>query len=161
MKKISLEELIGLYHSNEKNRYKKVVSMLYRFASEGETILTIVNGKLETIKKAGNDEVVLKNLEIGGSAEEYIIKGESFRKRYIKSNEEESFIINNVTWEKAEAIGEIFAFKYEGETIKFDAPWGEEMLCENGDYIAHPVDGNDTDYYRIEKEAFNCTYKEI
>ena len=52
------------------------------------------------------------------------------------------------------------AFCYHGETIEFVAPWGEKMLCEDGDYIASPPNGSPDDIYRIEKETFAQTYME-
>jgi hypothetical protein len=55
---------------------------LFRQAIDGETILTIVSGKLETIKLAKDTDVILRNIEIGGSAELYAINEESFKKRY-------------------------------------------------------------------------------
>ena len=47
---------------------------------------------------------------------------------------------------------------YSGETISFKAPWGENMFCEDGDFIAKPIEGVFDDIYRIEKKTFETTY---
>jgi hypothetical protein len=122
-------------------------------------VLTIVSGKLETIKTAQPGEVVLRNIELGSSAEMYIIGGESFEKRYTPL--EKKHYVDQIEWRMAEAKGEAVAFPYDGDIIAFQAPWGEEMVCYPGDYIASPVGGKETDVYRIERETFEQTYFEI
>jgi hypothetical protein len=41
------------------------------------------------------------------------------------------------------------------------APWNEQMMCVEGDFIARPVPGDESDIYRIEKDTFFMTYKEV
>jgi hypothetical protein len=57
------------------------------------------------------------------------------------------------------ANGSCHAFEYEGQAFAFEAPWGERMIVNPGDYIATPTIGSD-DIYRIERNAFLATYRE-
>ncbi len=57
------------------------------------------------------------------------------------------------------AVGNCFAFKYYGPTISFKAPWGEDMICKEGDFICSTSKESLDDVYRIEKDAFMATYK--
>lgn len=159
MKHLTKEELLTLWEENTDKiqHYKKFGQFLYRSAIEGEAILTIVSGKLETIKVAGVQEVVLRNITINSSAETYVIAEKMFFQRYTPISKQ--YKIEGTIWYVAEAKGEAYAFLYSGETITFEAPWGEPMVCEKGDYIASPVAGKSSDIYRIEKQTFKDTYR--
>lgn len=152
------EEIQELFNLAEKQHYVKSGSFIYRMAIPGEAIFTIVNGKLETIKIGEPTNFVLRNIEIGSSAETYIIDEKNFWKRYeIVSGVE--LIIDGTKWLGVKAKGEIMAFEYRGPNITFMAPWDAEMLCEEGDYIAWPIGSTKDDIYRIEKDTFKQTYK--
>lgn len=154
---LSKEEILNLFLSKETAQYKKRGRFLAREAVIGESVLTIVAGKLETIKRVEDlGSYVLRNIEIGSSAEMYIVAKDTYLKRYDTVNEYHT--IDKYSWQVVVAKGEIDAFEYHGETIKFIAPWNEEMLCEEGDYIARPVGGKADDIYRIEKDTFSQTY---
>jgi hypothetical protein len=154
------DEVKSLFERHTKKNYKKSGTFLYRFPSENETVLTIVAGKLEALKTAVfGESVVLRNISLGSSAETYIIDLVVFAKRYDLI--EKSVTVDKVLWKYCEAIGKVEAFCYHGKTIEFVAPWGEKMLCEDGDYIARPLGGSPEDIYRIEKQTFNQTYTEI
>jgi hypothetical protein len=161
MKELSKKEVFDLFEIQIRKSYKKSGSFIWRFPNDCcETILTIVSGKLETIKVARADrDVILRNIEIGSSAEIYTIDKEKFYQRY--ETNAKSFRIDGMDWDGCDAKGKAEAFCYHGETIRFMAPWDEEMLCEDGDYIARPIPGKPEDIYRIEKETFNQTYKEL
>ena len=159
MKQLTKEELFNLFTHATKNSFQKKGRFLCRKAVEGETVLTIVGGKLETIKKASKDEVVLRNIEIGSSAETYIIEENKFTKRYDLTDKYHN--IDNLPWTEAIAKGKVDAFCYHGKLIEITAPWGETMLCNEGDYIARPIDGDEKDIYRIEKNTFIQTYFQI
>jgi hypothetical protein len=45
------------------------------------------------------------------------------------------------------------------QTITFQAPWGEQMILKNGDYVVREADGKG--YYRIAKAEFEKTYEKI
>ena len=152
----SKQEIFDLFESQQKDHYVKRGKFLCRIADSIETVLTIVSGKLETFKKASIGEAIIRNIEIGSSAETYIISKEMFEKRYTVTDE--SHLVDGSTWHVAIAKGEVEAFQYQGGTISFMAPWDEEMICYAGDYIARPVPGDANDIYRIEKATFDMTY---
>jgi hypothetical protein len=160
MKKLSKEEVRSLFESQSKKRYKKAGIFLYRFPKEAETILTIVSGKLETVKTSNpSTDVIIRNFKVGSFAETYIIDKEKFEKRYSIINKE--YLVDGNTWRVAEAKGEVMAFRYKGEEFIFVAPWGEEMVCEYNDIIAQPFGGSPDDIYRIENLTFSQTYTEV
>ncbi len=134
--------------------YRKAGRVIARYAEAGETILTIVGGKLETLNTASFGDVVVRNVLIGSAAEQYVMTGETFAKRY-KPWPEAIMRLDGFGWIKAEAIGEVFGFVYTGPALKFEAPWGEEMMLEPTDFLVRVGAG---DIYRIEAAAFAQTY---
>jgi hypothetical protein len=139
------EELVNFFEAQPKKFYKKRGRFLCRPAEDGETVLTIVVGKLETLKKAKRSDVIIRNIEIGSSAETYIIDDPVFRKRY--DVVDEKHIIDRQEWTVCLAKGKIEASLYAGETVQFVAPWNENMICEAGDFIARPLGGDPKDIY--------------
>ena len=142
MRTLDKQEIFTLFESQPRLRYKKKGMFLYRTATFAETVLTIVAGKLETYKTANVGDAILRNLEIGGSAETYIIDGKKFEGRYDCT--QESHTIDGNSWKVCLAKGMIEAFEYGGgqgnrvEEIKFMAPWDAEMICHPGDFLAPP-----------------------
>ena len=170
MKELTKQEIFEFFESQEKAQYKKQGRFLSRLACHGESILTIVDGKLETIKVATSDDVVIKNIEIGSSCETYIISKQKFLDRYEESSERH--IIDGQPWFVATAKGLIEACPFNGYTpvdlsltsiayVQFMAPWGELMLCNRGDFLARPLGGDAQDIYRIEQKTFDLTYKPV
>lgn len=163
--KLTKDEIFNYFESNTRVWFKKYGKFIYRSADLGETILTIVSGKLETIKTAGINEIVIRNIEIGSSAETYIISWKKFCERY-NPELQQNYIIEGLTWHVANAKGIIEAFEYNNENwfsepITFMAPWNEEMILTLGDWLARTKDGDKNDIYRIEKETFHKTYKKL
>lgn len=158
IKTVSPEYLFELFESCKKCLYTKKGRYIFRvIEAPEETVLTIVAGKLETIKTAVQGDVVIRNIIIGGSAETYIISADKFESRYEMLNK--LHYIDGLTWQEAQAKGQIEAFQYlHPDPIQFKAPWGEDMICYCEDYIAHPIPGDPHDIYRIEIETFNQTY---
>ncbi len=152
MKQLSAAQIEELFkNAPNKKTYKKKGVVLMRPAVEGEVIVTELNGAKETEKTLGKDDVVLKNLDSHG--EEYSPGKEHFEKNYEVTGEKQG------KWMKAKAKGKVTGFEYKGEPITFTAPWNEEMVCNEGDFLVSPVGGKHTDIYRIEKDAFGKTYK--
>jgi len=131
--------------------YNKFGTVQARLAQEGEVVNTVINGVQETTNTASAGDVVIKNIG-SASQEEYIIDGGKFAKRYTtKGDLGENFI-------DAEPVGSTYAFTYQGEGFTFTAPWGEDMVVENGDAICAPSKDDLNDVYRIEAGAFVATY---
>lgn len=105
-------------------------------------IVTSIDGQVETINHANIGDYILS----GPKGENYVLTPEKFFKRYVVKDG------------LAKAIGSTYAKEYKGESFNFVAPWGEDMICNNGDYLATTVVGSD-DIYRIEREVFHQTYK--
>lgn len=157
---VHAQEIFDLFEKSTRSKFKKRGTFLYRTATVGETVLTLCTGRLETFSIINEStDVVLKNFEIGSWAEEYVISRKKFEERYDRV--EGQHVISGVVWLRCVAKGQVEAFQYQGETITFMAPWGEQMLCNPGDYMARPLGGAVNDIYRIEQETFLKTYSPL
>jgi len=156
-KYLSPAEVAAFYASRPTQTYQKRGTFLARYAEPDETILTFVAGKLETLAVAKWDDVILMNIEVGSSVERYLIARDMFLKRYDMTGR--TVRTDGHSWMMVTAKGQVNAWQYEGPTLQFEAPWGETMLLEDGDWIASPVGGSPSDIYRIEREAFAGTYR--
>lgn len=144
---------------NKVKRYKKFGNVYFRPAGLQETVLTTVSGRLETIKKAKFGDVVIKNLELGSSAEQYIMGDQAkFESRYDAT--EQTVFVDGQNWGIAKAKGELDGVVYHGERFTFPAPWGEEMECLDGDVIGKLPTEDSSKVYRIDADSMEKTYKE-
>lgn len=134
------------------DRFKKFGEIQSRSAVEGEEIVTVIEGEEETKNTAKKGDMVIRTKKNGA---EYIIGGKKFEDRYEDLGSE----TDRDGYSKYKATGETYAFKYEGETFKFVAPWGEDMIVNDGDYICAPNLEDLDDIYRIEKGEFIDTYE--
>ncbi len=142
------DQLAELFTDPE--RYQKVGVVEARLAIVGETIVTVIDGEIETINAAQDDDVVVKNP--GG--EEYIIARTKFEKRYDGApltHDYQNYL----------ATGTTYAIEWEHGRGQFEASWGETMIINNGDMLCSPTREPDGDLYRIEAMAFAETYEEF
>ena len=126
-------------------KYRKSVTVLARPAIPGEVIETMIDGRLETRKEAGENEMVVTNP--GG--ELYIVPGETFHSKYalLGSSEDE--------WQKYEAKGEIWAIQNPfGSDIEIQAPWGPMYGAPDCWLVVNP----EGDAYFLDDTAKNETY---
>ncbi len=129
--------------ANKVKTYQKFGTVTAIKATSKQSVKTVIDGKTETTNVANIGDYIVT----GASGEKYVLTADKFKSRYKK-------VKDNIY----EAVGECNAVKYVGKAFKFKAPWGEDMICENGDYICSTaLDGSDV--YRIEKEVFKKTYK--
>ena len=140
---------------NNVKKYKKVSEVFARPAIDGEKIITIINGEEETVNIAGKNDVVIQSL--GKNKEEYIIDEYKFQDRYDLLENEDNIPEG---FKRYRSKGFCYAFKYSGESVHFIAPWGEDMLLKDGDYIVSTDLYELDDIYRIEKDVFKETYVE-
>ncbi len=143
--------------------YKKVGNVWIRDAVPGEVITTTTGDGKETTNTAKEGEKVVKNIEAGG--EEYIISADKVSNRYDKVKDTAPD-----PWTVYKAKGFVNAFRINPEdfgfqdTFYFEAPWGESMKCNKGDYIATTWDPDTkeqskvTEVYRIAAKEFKKTY---
>ncbi len=137
--------------------YQKQGEFLVRPAMPGETVITLVSGKVETLVGAKKGDWVVQNVMVGTSAERYIPPGEKFHERYDVSDK--VLILEGSSWFMATAKGQITGGFYNGHTVSFEAPWGADMLLENGDFLGTPFPLDDPDdIYRVARQEFIATY---
>jgi len=135
--------------------FKKILA---RTATEGEKIVTITNDGVETINHAKNGDYIVKNQTVAG--EMYIVPKSKFEERYEFLNESEN------GFSEFSSHGRIFAIEMNKENLeflkqpnefKFIAPWGENMIVKENDYLATPL--NYKEIYRIARKEFFETYQ--
>lgn len=120
----------------------------------GEKVTTTIDGEDETEVVVGMNKVVIR----GPKGEMYVVTTDKFKTRYECDKELTD------KFQPYKSKGLIRAFEYSGPNIRFEASWGEKMLCKDGDMLAVPItDVDDFDdvpeMYRIEKDVFKQTYK--
>lgn len=130
-------------------KYKKTAKVLARQAIPGEVIETMIDGRLETRKEAGDNEMVVKNP--GG--EVYLVSKETFHSKYeLLEDSSES------DWRTYQAKGEIWALPNTfGRPIEIQAPWGPMY----GDENCWLVMNSEGDAYLLADEAKNETYAPV
>lgn len=153
MNQLTQDEVVQIFTSSDRQRYRKFGTVRARLAQEGERVVTEIDGKVETTNTASAGDVIVTNP--GG--EEYIIQVDKFTSRYTGpelTSENQEY----------EAAGEAFSTVWTGPESTFQASWGEQMIIEPGDMLTSlSEDGmpkGKFGVYRIEKNAFAQTYKQ-
>ena len=145
---------------HEVKRYKKFGNVYFRPAGLQEMLCTMVSGRLETIKKAKLGEIIIKNLELGTSAEQFIMGDKAhFESRYDITDQ--TIFLDGNNWGVARAKGELDGVVYHGERFVFVAPWGSYMECLDGDVIGKLPTEDSSKVYRIDANSMEKTYKEV
>lgn len=141
----SVSEIESYYEKNkhrEENFEKKILEFNYEKAENRREIVTFINGKKETKNIAQKGDYIMT----GTKDEIFSLSPEKFKSRYsIKSGKAVSKPVK------------ISAIKFDGPDTTFVATWGEETVIEKDDYLVKEEGG----FYRIEKEAFQNTYRKI
>lgn len=128
-------------------KYRKQGTVEARLAYEGETIVTVIDGEIETINHAHEGDIVICAVK----NEEYIISRDKFDARY-RGAEPTSL------YQSYEPCGTTYAVPWYRGPAVFKASWGEDMIINNGDYLCSPTLRPDGDLYRIEADAFLKSY---
>lgn len=158
-------ENFGEKIKTEGKLYNKRGGVFGRAAKDGESIDTILGGVKETTNTAKEGDFVVSNQT--SSEELYILTADKLKKRYEESEDVDvPDKLKQLGFKYYKAKGACMAIKYtdelgQCEEFKFMASWGEEMLCQRGDYLVCPVnDGSvENEVYRIEQNAFLETYE--
>ena len=120
-----------------------------RHAAAGETVIISVDRVTETYYTANEGDMVVT----GPKGEEYIVGSAKFKRLYEETDKPGSY----------KAKGAVKAVKIPDGTphFHFRAPWGEQHLAQEGDYIAtSQADNFDPDKcFRIKKSVFAATYR--
>ena len=151
--------------AQEGKLYNKKGGVFARSAKSGEVIETIINGVKETQNTASEGDFVVQNMTTSG--EFYILTPDKIKKRYAESKDVEvPSNLKDQGFKFYKAKGSCMALEYteelgSPEEIRFMASWGEEMLCQRGDFLVCPVNDGaiEKEVYRIEKNAFSETYE--
>jgi hypothetical protein len=132
-----------------------------REAKPGEVIVTIIRGEgteTESPPARAGDMVVRNRCTQTGN-EEFLVSAKKFPLRYQKAAGPE----DAGGWRPYRPRGTPMRFAVVTEAegaFTFMAPWGEPMVARPGDAIVqNPGDPKDT--YRVQKDAFACTYEAI
>lgn len=164
MRTLSQEDVYNLFcqklQDGEVSKYHKHIKMYARLSEPGETVLTVLNGILETVKKANFGDLVMLNPQVGGAAEKYLLDGKNFWGRYDIHHDAPISKIDGYEYYEVQAKGVSEGFLYSGESFVFIAPWGSEMLCNDGDAIIRPL-SLEREIYRVERKTFDQTYKHV
>jgi hypothetical protein len=90
----------------------------------------------------------------GAKGERWIIPAAKFPKLYTEAVGTPGFF---------DPKGKVKGVVWTGESTTFVAPWGEEMIIEEGDMLvtSEADDFDPTKLYRIEKSAFEATYRPV
>jgi hypothetical protein len=144
-------------------KFKKFSRVLARSATVGEVIVTETKDGKETQNIAKEGDFVIKNP--GG--EEYIIAGETFKKRYDYDIEGETPFCSYPgprpgEWDWYFPTGCCNAAEFNASAMGLESPfyfvaaWGEDMVLKDGDMI---VTIDDKEVYRIARAEFEETYR--
>jgi hypothetical protein len=121
-------------------------AMSYGIADKQQPVVTYTADGKETQNTAEQNDVIMS----GPSKEQYVIKAAKFPKLYIGK------IGDTVIPEQSpRTVARAENIK---QPITFKAPWGEDMILKDGDYL---VKDGDQGYYRIAKHEFEQTYNPL
>lgn len=142
---------VNLFHPtmsslfDQADTYEKTVVVRATLVTEPRQVATILNGTfLETTVTAQVGQYVITNP--GG--EEYVLDAEKVRLRY-----------EHISDDLYKARGKIKAIRNPfNDHVEILAPWGEPQFGEPSCFFAAALEGDGTDRYIIEEEAFFVTY---
>ena len=130
-----------------------------RPAQAGEIVVTMIKGEKETQSRpAQAGDWVVRNRCAETGNEQYLVSAKTFAERYKKDGE-----AGADGWQEFRPVGKKLRFLIvtrDHGSFTFTAPWGEQMVAHPGDALVQDPD-NEKDTYRVEKEAFACTYEEV
>jgi len=121
-------------------------AMSYTVVQQQQPVVTITSDGKETQNVAEPNDIIMS----GPSREQYVVKPEKFPKLYAGK------IGGTVTPEQSPRI--VARVENITQPITFKAPWGEDMILKQGDYL---VKDGDQGYYRIAQKEYDETYNPI
>ena len=140
---------------------RKTKTVDARDATPGEVVVTVIKGEGKETQSppAKPGDMVVRNRCPESGNEEFLVPSAKFAGRY----EGPTGPAGEGGWRPYRPRGADMRFvmvtEKDGE-LTFTAPWGETMVARPGDAIVQDAqDPKDT--YRVQKDAFTCTYEEI
>lgn len=133
--------------------FAKCVKIRTRPAVLGEEIITVTAAGVETKNIAKESDLVCENQT--KAKEQYLLAADRVAKRYLNPVAVDGEFSTEWTPQ-----GECRAVTYQGENFEFMAPWGEPMICHNGDSLVSPYEDNrlKEQVYRIAAQEFSESY---
>jgi hypothetical protein len=146
---LAVQYWLNAHQKGKIKKYNKFGVFKADIVEKEVRVKTIINGKIETENTAKPGDYILT----GSKNEKYVLTADKLKDRYVPIPGEDG---------KYKAVGTCYGVKYLGNSFTFKAPWGETMVCKNGDMIVsthHNPNLAKKDIYRIEANAFKATYK--
>lgn len=147
---VTQEEMLDFYQNQPTQHFKKFGNFQFEIAETEHQVVTqlATDTVPETTKTAQVGDFILT----GTQGERYVVNPKTFENRYIilEYNEDENL-------GTAKATGECDAFEFEGEDFEFQSPWGDKMICNEGDFLV--INREKPEIYRIQRQAFFDTYQ--
>ncbi len=178
---LSTDEILNLFNYMLKNQqvgeFGKFAKVYIRPSIPGEKVDTIVGGQVETTNTGKSDTFTVQAL--GGDREKWVISAKQLANRYHdpKAEPRSDVEVNPPPGAQPMKLylpkGRVLGFELPPEVgpITFKASWGEDMIAKPGDFIVHPSDDPTDIYrivgrrtnsaYRVEKDAWRRTYKQV
>ena len=145
------------YFEEKGHLFLKKINILAKEALGGEEVQTITSDGLETVNHAKKGDFLVKNKT--GAGEIYIVSPDTFHKKYVFLHEAED------GFSEYRSTGKVIALELKASLLAeldlpspfyFEAPWGEDMIAKEGDFLAMPPDKGQV--YRIARKEFFETY---
>ena len=114
--------------------------------TDNTKVVTVLPDGKETQNIAMKGDIIMS----GVSREKYVVKAAKFPKLYTGS------IGRTVHPEQTPRMVSRYT---DSKSITFKAPWGEDMVLKQGDYVVREADGKG--FYRIAKAEFERTYERV
>ena len=144
---VKKKKLVYKYYDLEEGMAARMPKLTYGVNPDSsKVVITVLPDGKETKNVASQGDIIVS----GVSGEKYVIRAEKFSKLYVGKIGEDVY----------PEQGERMVARYEGQSaVSFRAPWGEDMILKNGDYVVREKDGSG--FYRIAKAEFEKTYNPI
>lgn len=143
-------ETIEMFKELPYQTYQKFGKVKFAIAQHKQEVVTVLNGEVETKNIANKGDYVIEGI----NGEFYVNTPTKFDKNYAVIS------LNSGFTGEAEVLPQPrYAIEWKIQSFKFKAAWGEEMICNKGDYLVAPQDLSEV--YRIEQQTFLNTYKKV
>lgn len=165
MKTLSKAEVAALFNKavqdGKVRKYEKFASVRARISTGGELIETVLGDEFETSKITKPGDVVVENFHTAFQ-EQQVVSSAKFATLYKNSEK------LTEDWQEFEPNPDAprYAFKYFGETVQIETPWGSTMPLKDGDFVQSfslEADATSDTYnvYRVHGGVFPYTFRAI
>jgi hypothetical protein len=144
------QEIIEHFKKLSYKTYEKFGKFNFEVSQDVQEVVTSIDGEVETTNIAHVGNLIITGIK----DEKYVLTLAQFIQNY----EIEEFYHPEMKGIARVKPQPRFAVQWNLEDqLIFIAPWGEKMICNEGDYLVAFQDFSEV--YRIEKSVFEQTYK--